>query len=372
MGATNKLALASNHAQSSILTHPIEIKTSTPSPSKTVKHGNQTVIPSSNGTVTPHNMTVMPSLNRTVAPHNMTVTPHNMTVTPSFNRTVTPHNMTVVPSHMISTVLNSSVMPPSTGSITPTPVSTVLQSSSVYPIPTLLPPAPGNFTVKNNGTVCLFAYMAAKFDVANSPKKLTFELPTKAKSTGECDTSSGGHPFIKLSWSTHSEDCSFTIHFEKFVKDLGNGVTHYWAATNLTFSLKINNSTTVFHSDKKNSSALSAGIGDAYACPSAPAINLTEKNSSVEITLTRLKFQPFGVKNGHFGNVTNCLLPSTPTVHSTTAKSSHPPKTTKQPESHTVAIAVGCSLAGLALVAVIGYLILRHRSRNNQAGYRKL
>lgn len=167
------------------------------------------------------------------------------------------------------------------------------------------------------------------------------------------------------------------MHFKKFIKDTGNAGTQYWAATNVTFSLKVNNSNTVFHSDKEKFNALSAGIGDAYTCPSAPAINLTAKKSSVEITLTDFKFQPFGVKNGHFGNVTNCVLiptttASSTTASSTTAKSSHPPKTTKQPESHTVAIAVGCSLAGLALVAVIGYLILRRRSRNNQAGYRKL
>lgn len=58
----------------------------------------------------------------------------------------------------------------------------------------------------------------------------------------------------------------------------------------------------MFQSDKEKFNALSAGIGDAYACPSAPAINLTAKKSSVEITLTDFKFQPFGVKNGHFGN----------------------------------------------------------------------
>ena len=64
-------------------------------------------------------------------------------------------------------------------------------------------------------------------------------------------------------------------------------------------------STTVFHSVKETFHALSAGIGDAYACPSAPAINLTAKKSSAEVTLTRFKFQPFGVKSGHFGNGRN-------------------------------------------------------------------
>ena len=54
----------------------------------------------------------------------------------------------------------------------------------------------------------------------------------------------------------------------------------------------------------------------------------------------------------------------------------HPSPTTKQtkqkPSNHAVAIAVGCSLAGLVLIVVIGYLIGRRRSRNVAAGYRKL
>ena len=39
-----------------------------------------------------------------------------------------------------------------------------MPTSSVHPAPTPAP-KPGNFSVKGNGTVCLFAYMAAKFDI---------------------------------------------------------------------------------------------------------------------------------------------------------------------------------------------------------------
>ena len=108
-------------------------------------------------TVTPsHNMTVTPSPNMTVTPSpNMTVTPSpNMTVTPSHNMTVTPsHNMTVTPSQTIPT-------PPVTPTPTPTPTSTPIH------------PKPGNFTVTKNHTVCLFAYMAATFDVPMNISKV--------------------------------------------------------------------------------------------------------------------------------------------------------------------------------------------------------
>ena len=136
VGATGSLTSASNLVQSSVVTHSFGKNTSIPSPRKTV-------------------------------------TSSNLTVTASFNGTVTPQNMTITPSHMTTAVLNSSVMPPSTGTIRPTPVPTVLPSSTVHPTPTSLPPGPGNFTVKNNGTVCLFAYMAAKFDVTTSSKVST-------------------------------------------------------------------------------------------------------------------------------------------------------------------------------------------------------
>ena len=128
---------------------------------------NMTVVPSHNMTVMPsRNMTVTPSHNMTVTPHNMTVTPHNMTVMPSRNMTVTPsHNMTVTPSHNITVMPhNKTVMPSHNRTIMPSSAHTVMPTSSVHP--TSPPPKPGNFSVTDaNGTVCLIAHMAAKFDI---------------------------------------------------------------------------------------------------------------------------------------------------------------------------------------------------------------
>jgi len=46
-----------------------------------------------------------------------------------------------------------------------------MPTSSMHPSPSPTPaPKPGNFSVKENGTVCLFAYMAAKFDIMIVPK----------------------------------------------------------------------------------------------------------------------------------------------------------------------------------------------------------
>ena len=127
----------------------------------TVTPHNTTVTPH-NTTVTPHNTTVTPH-NTTVTPHNTTVTPHNTTVTPH-NTTVTPHSTTIMPHNTTIMPHNSTIMPPHNMTITPSSAHTVVPTSSMYPTPT---PAPkrGNFSVKDNGIICLFAYMAAKFDI---------------------------------------------------------------------------------------------------------------------------------------------------------------------------------------------------------------
>ena len=109
-------------------------------------------IPSShhhNNTSSHHHITASQN-GTTISSHSMTAMPsHHVTVTPSHNMTVVPHSKTIVPSH------NMTIMPSSTHTVMPT--------SSVHP--TLPPPQAGNFTVEENKTVCLFAYMAATFDV---------------------------------------------------------------------------------------------------------------------------------------------------------------------------------------------------------------
>ncbi|KAL9963612.1 hypothetical protein ACROYT_G027136 [Oculina patagonica] len=364
--------------------------TTVPSHNMTVTPQNMTVMPSHNITVMPHNSTVKPSHNKTVMPHNMTVTPHNMTVmphnstvapshnktvmphnmtvTPSHNMTVMPHNMTVTPSHNMTVMPhNSTVAPPHNMTITPSSAHTVMPTSSVHPTPA---PERGNFSVKENGSICLFAYMAAKFDITIASKKLSLELPTDATQRGECQNS-GEEPYITLDWRTkEGYSCNFTMHFVIVGESLGAS-TQRWAAANLTFSLKMKSGVSepiyTFHSKRGALDQLSAHVGYAYECLTAPTnFKLTANNSNVDVTLSKIDFQPFNVKNGHLGNVEECTPPTSPT----TARPQTTP--TKKSESHVVAIAVGCSLAGLVIIVAIGYMIGRRRSRNQQAGYRKL
>lgn len=221
-----------------------------------------------------------------------------------------------------------------------------------------------------NDTVCLVTDMAAMFDVEIKSKKMTIRLPTNATASGECDENHN-EPYITLGWNSKEGSCNFTMHFTKFGKDVQS---ERWAAANLTFSLLTtvgsNEAAHYTFSAKGPLKQLSAKVGHSYQClTSTINLNLTGvDNSSVKVSMDKIEFQPY-VKNGKPGEAENCG--THPTQHpSTTTKPTKPTK--RKTPSHAVAIAVGCSLAGLVLIVVIGYLIGRRRSRNVAAGYRKL
>lgn len=215
-----------------------------------------------------------------------------------------------------------------------------------------------------NHTVCLVADMAATFDVEIKSKKMTIRLPTNATASGECGENHS-EPYITLVWNSKEGSCNFTMHFTKLGKDVQS---ERWAAANLTFSLLTtvgsNEAAYYTFSSKGPLKQLSAKVGHSYQCLTS-TINLKltgVDSSSVKVSMDKIKFQPY-VKSGKPGEAENCG----------THPTQHPSPTTKRkPSNHAVAIAVGCSLAGLVLIVVIGYLIGRRRSRNVAAGYRKL
>ncbi|KAK2573247.1 Lysosome-associated membrane glycoprotein 1, partial [Acropora cervicornis] len=337
---TNKSMITSSHKSSSLpgvsilptKTSKMSSHITTVSPNKTSPMSattSNTVTLSFNSTVLPSgSVTTSPLQNRTVMPiYNTTVMPTSHIKTLSFNSTVLPSRSVTTSSSQNGTVMpihNTTVMPTQNMTIMPSSAHSVVPTSTVHPThPT---PERGNFSVKDkNDTVCLVTDMAAMFDVEIKSKKMTIRLPTNATASGECDENHN-EPYITLGWNSKEGSCNFTMHFTKFGKDVQS---ERWAAANLTFSL------------------------------------LTTVGSNVKVSMDKIKFQPY-VKNGKPGEAESCGTRST----------QHPSTTTKptkrKPSNHAVAIAVGCSLAGLVLIVVIGYLIGRRRSRNVAAGYRKL
>ncbi|XP_015759446.1 PREDICTED: putative GPI-anchored protein PB15E9.01c isoform X1 [Acropora digitifera] len=381
----NKSMITSSHKSSSLPSVSIlPTKTSkmsshitTVSPNKTSPMSaatSLTVTLSFNSTVLPSgSVTTSPSQNRTVMPiYNTTVMPTSHIKTLSFNSTVLPSQSVTTSSSQNGTVMpihNTTVMPTQNMTIMPSSAHSVVPTSTVHPTP----PAPerGNFSVKDkNDTVCLVTDMAAMFDVEIKSKKMTIRLPTNATASGECDENHN-NTYITLGWNSKEGSCNFTMYFSKFGKDVQS---ERWAAGNLTFSLLTtvgsNEAAHYTFSSKGPLKQLSAKVGHSYQCfTSTINLNLTGVNSSlVKVSMDKIDFQPY-VKNGKRGEAENCETRSTQHP-STTSKPTKPTK--GKPSNHAVAIAVGCSLAGLVLIVVIGYLIGRRRSRNVAAGYRKL
>lgn len=228
--------------------------------------------------------------------------------------------------------------------------------------------------------MCLVAYMGAKFDVMVKSKKMTIVLPTNASANGLCDNSTQ-EPYITLQWDSQEGPCNFTMHFVKYAKkdeDLKASFDS-WAAANLTFSLKTTFGSTeavlyTFYSTKKGPLAqLSAKLGHSYVCTTSKTnFKLEYLNSSANVSLNNIEFQPFEVQDGKPGEADLCSTPPPMTTKMPSSPTKKPSSSTKKGKSHAVAIAVGCTLAGLILIGVGAYFIRRRHRRNVEAGYRKL
>lgn len=166
------------------------------------------------------------------------------------------------------------------------------------------------------------------------------------------------------------------MHFGVYAKkkeNLNAASSKRWAAANLSFSLETEDGAGkfTFHSAPDILKQLSADLGSSYECLTSATdfLLMADNNSSVNVSLIHIQFQPFGVQDGHLSKAEVCATPA-PTTPSPSGKTTVKPP--KKSESHVVAIAVGCSLAGLVVIVIVGYVIGRRRSRSASQGYRKL
>ena len=75
------------------------------------------------------------------------------------------------------------------------------------------------------------------------------------------------------------------------------------------FSFFIESAIYTFHSGMEALNQLSAEVGHAYECTTtSTGFKLTANHSDVNVTLTKIEFQPFEVKDGHPGKGKNRLL----------------------------------------------------------------
>ncbi|XP_031554751.1 lysosome-associated membrane glycoprotein 1-like isoform X3 [Actinia tenebrosa] len=285
------------------------------------------------------------------------------------------HNSTIhptpLPTHSInmsSTVAHnasSHILPTMTAS--PSPVTSVFTTSSVPPTtPAPLPLPKGKYSVTKNGTKCLLLWLSLKLTITyknNTGNELqtSVVMPSNGTADGICEQ---GVSSIRISWPYYSFEAYFLT---------AKAANARWETTNVTFTAQtMNNSdfnnandTIIQQSVTKMAQLewLSADLGRSLNCSTDKEL----KTDSIAATVEGLRLQPFEVHNGDFGEAESCF--HTPT--STPKPTNSPAKKTKN--KNIVAIAVGCSLAGLVLIVLIGYFIGKRRSRAGPGtGYRKL
>ncbi|KAK3754030.1 hypothetical protein QZH41_020296 [Actinostola sp. cb2023] len=141
----------------------------------------------------------------------------------------------------------------------------------------------------------------------------------------------------------------------------------HWKTVNLTISVQLTNNTAfadaggteiiATENNQANLEWLSGANGHSLNCSQ----DTVQLGSNITATFENMRIQPFGVEKNSFSEKVDICNP-----HPTTKPTEAPSKKS----SNTVAIAVGCSLAGLVVIVLIGYFI--GQRRKNSIRYRKL
>ncbi|XP_029185198.2 uncharacterized protein YBL113C-like isoform X2 [Acropora millepora] len=346
----------------------------TPTPtSNSTTNGSTTPTPTSNST-TNGSTTPTPTSNSTT---NGSTTP-----TPTSNSTT---NGSTTPTPTSNSTTNGSTTPTPTsnsttnGSTTPTPTSnsTTIGSTTPKPItikPTL-PPSPGNFSLKENGSYCILAQFVAEFHITfevnntgNLAKKTWSQTLGKHNNvtiSGNCGSKS--ESTLVISWPKNEPLYSLSLKFM-------NSSRNSWSLSLFTFNVAVGKIPAFANATVKGEvestyrgsqeSSPHGQLDGSYVCNDAVAFafNNTETYFEVNATLMDFRVQPFAnasMEDDFNKDVTECKQDSPITTART--------PTTKP--SDVIPIAVGCALAGLVLIVLIAYVIGRRKSHS---GYEKV
>ncbi|XP_027133318.1 lysosome-associated membrane glycoprotein 2 isoform X1 [Larimichthys crocea] len=223
-----------------------------------------------------------------------------------------------------TTTVTPTTHAPSTTTAAPVTNATTTAPPTTTPTPTLPTPSVGNYTIKNNETVCLLASFGLRIGVKQGDKYEEMNFETNGTTAnGSCGVDSSE---LELTSST-------VVMMFKFTNDSKKFRLH---------ALNISGTTSsgVFVGGNTNLTLWEASVGSSYMCNK-------EQNYTISSTLTLFTFdlqvQPFGVKKGVFSTAEECFLDSD--------------------LSFLVPIAVGVALSFLIILVLISYLIGRRKSR---------
>lgn len=221
---------------------------------------------------------------------------------------------------------------------TTAPPSTTTATTAAPPQPT--PPGTperGNYTVDNNGSLCLLAQMGLQLNVSyfsQSQNKTIQELlnlnPSLTNSSGSCEASRATlvltqERMIVLTFTFTMNSNSSKYHLSGI--DLQANLSDPFTAGNDSLNY------------------LQSTLGRSYMCNAEQTLRVAPAFS---LNTFRLHVQPFDVKTNQFATAEECQMDR---------------------DQMLIPIIVGAALAGLVLIVLIAYLIGRKRSH---AGYQTI
>ncbi|XP_078676927.1 lysosome-associated membrane glycoprotein 1-like [Branchiostoma floridae x Branchiostoma belcheri] len=214
------------------------------------------------------------------------------------------------------------------------------ESTTAPPVTTPTPGIPvGHFSLKNDqGEVCLLASWGVRFHVEyetlpNGTATAQYVLPTDANAVGACEDH---YATISLRFKN---DFDITAIFQSDGKkfNINNlAVTYKESLPHFPSSKHPNKTTTV---TAKNLDLFLVDVGKSYLCKSKQSLEVGGANVTLEIIDWQV--QPFAVKNGTFGDATECSQDggTTTMLPISNATTILPTTTVPPPTNHTHTIA---------------------------------
>ncbi|XP_029918695.1 lysosome-associated membrane glycoprotein 2 isoform X2 [Myripristis murdjan] len=221
---------------------------------------------------------------------------------------------------------------PTTNTTVVTTAVPVTNSTAPLPTTTPTPPLPlpniGNYSISDNGTVCLLANFGLRVTFTHGEKSQEMNLNASVTAaTGSCGVNSSE---LVLSSDILTVILSFTNESKKFKLHALNVTAKSSSGAVLT---EANSSLGLWE----------AAVGSSYMCNKQQDYNITDV---LTIHTFDLRVQPFGVHNGQYSTAEECQA---------------------DVESYLVPIAVGVALVVLILIVLLAYFI--GRKRNRATGY---
>ncbi|TKS72173.1 Lysosome-associated membrane glycoprotein 2 [Collichthys lucidus] len=269
--------------------------------------------------------------------------------------------ITSCPADVPTTTVTPTTHAPSTTTAAPVTNATSTAPPTTTPTPTLPTPSVGNYTIKNNETVCLLASFGLRIGIKQGDKYEEMNFETNGTTAnGSCGVDSSEleltSPTVVMTFKFTNDSKKFRLHALNISGNTssGNYKIHTYSnrpVTVLRSKQKSNSSSyvcsffqgTVFVGGNTNLTLWEASVGSSYMCNK-------EQNYTISSTLTLFTFdlqvQPFGVKKGVFSTAEDCQSGA---------------------ESFLVPIAVGVALLVLILIVLLAYFI--GRKRNMATGY---